>query len=58
MNHRSFTDGLWQCEPHDVSIYEVQDGRSVKRGYDAASPLVEETANNRANGPARMENAD
>lgn len=58
MNHRSFTDGLWQCEPRNVSIREVEDGRSIKRSYDAASPLVKETADNGANSPARVENAD
>ena len=58
MNHRSFTDGLWQCEPRDKSIREVQDGRSVKRSYGAASSLVKETADDWTNRAARVENAD
>jgi hypothetical protein len=58
MNHRGFTDGLWQCKPRDRSVYDVQDSRSVKHRYDGASSLGKETADNRANSPTRVENAD
>ena len=58
MNHRGFTDGLWQCEPRDRSVYEVDDSRSVKHGDDGARSLGKETADNRASSPTNVENAD